>query len=131
MGWLSDLLKGGSNELGWDDLVRRVVDGVAALKRYGARGEIVFPAEVTVRITVGEGSVDVVQGFVDRADLDREIDAALQNECDVPAEDLPQREYVVSAADRTSVTIVEGAPRAWQFVVDGGDLGGRTLALPA
>ena len=57
MGWLSDLWKGGSDELGWDDLVRRVVEGVAALKRYGARGEIVFPGEVTVRITVGEGSV--------------------------------------------------------------------------
>jgi hypothetical protein len=131
MGWLSDLLKGGSNELGWDDLVRRVVDGVVALKRYGARGEVVFPGEVTVRITVGEGSVDVVQGFVDRPDLDREVDAALQNRVDVPAEDLPQREYVVSPADRTSVTVVEGAPRAWQFVVEGGDLIGRTLALPA
>ena len=130
MGWLSDLLKGGSGELGWDDLVRRVVDGVAAMRRYGARGEVVFPAEVTVRITVGDGSVDVVKGFVDRPELDREVDAALQNRCDVPAEDLPQREYVVSPADRTSVTVVEGAPKGWQFVVEGGDLGGRTLALP-
>jgi hypothetical protein len=25
MGWLSDLLNGGRDELGWDDLVRRVV----------------------------------------------------------------------------------------------------------
>ena len=131
MGWLSDLLKGGSNELGWDDVVRRVVDGVAALKRYGARGEIVFPAEVTVRITVGEGSVDVVKGFVDRPDLDRDVGAALQNRCDVPSEDLPQREYIVSPADRTSVTAVEGAPKSWQFVVEGGDLGGRTLTLPS
>jgi hypothetical protein len=131
MGWLSDLLKGGNDELGWDDLVRRVTDGIVALKRYGARGEVVFPGEVMVRITVGQGSVDVVQGFVDRPELDREIDAALQNRCDVPADDLPQREYAVSAADRTSVTIVEGTPRAWQFVIDGGDLGGRTLSLPA
>lgn len=130
MGWLSNLLRGGGDELGWDDLVRRVADGVAALRRHGARGEVVFPAEVTVRITVGEGSVDVVQGFVDRPDLDREIDAALQNRCDVPAEDLPRREYVVSSADRTSVTVVEGAPRAWCVVVDGGDLAGRTVTLP-
>jgi hypothetical protein len=130
MGWLSDLLRGGSDELGWDDLVRRVVDGVAALKRYGARGEVVFPPEVTVRITVGEGSLEVVRGFVERPELDREIDAALQNRCDVSAEDLPRREYAVSPADRTSVTIVEGAPRAWRFAIDGGDLGGRTLSLP-
>lgn len=129
MGWLSDLWKGGSNELGWDDLVRRVVDGVAALRRYGARGEAVFPAEVTVRITVGEGSVQTVQGFVDRPELDREIDAALQNRCDVSAEDLPRREYVVSPADRTSVTLVEGTPKRWQLVVEGGDLDGRTLVL--
>ncbi len=131
MGWLSNLLKGGTDELGWDDLVRRIVDGVAALRRYGARGESVFPMEVTVRITVGEGSVSVVQELVDRPELDREVETALCNRCDVAAEDLPTREYAVSPADRTSVTVVEGTPRAWRFVLDGGDLGGRTLTLPA
>lgn len=131
MGWLSDLLRGGADELGWDDLIRRVVDEVARLKRFGARGELVFPMEVVVRITIGEGSVATVQQLVDRPELDREIGAALANRCDVAIDQLPHREYLVSAADRTTVSASEGAPRAWQIVVDGGDRTGSTLALPA
>jgi hypothetical protein len=128
--WLSDLLRGGAGELGWDDLIRRVVDEIARLKRYGARGELVFPSEVVVRITVGEGSASSVQSLVDRPELDREVGAALANRCDVAIDQLPRREYVVSAADRTTVTVVEGAPQAWQLVVDGGDRAGVTLRLP-
>lgn len=131
MSWLSDLLRGGAHELGWDDLIRRVVDEVAKLQRFGARGETVLPTDVTVRITVGEGSLAVVQGFVDRPELDREVGAALANRCDVPVDQLPTREYVVSPADRTTISVSEGAPRAWQIVVEGGDLAGRTLKLPA
>jgi hypothetical protein len=131
MGWLSDLLRGGANELGWDDLVRSVVDEIAKLKRYGARGEVVFPMEVVVRVTVGEGSVDVVQGFVDRPELDREVGAALANRCDVAIDQVPRREYVVSPADRTTVSVTEGAPKAWQLVIDGGDRSGATLTFPA
>jgi hypothetical protein len=130
MGWMSNLLRGGAGELGWDDLIRRVVDEVAGLKRYGARGEVVFPMEVVVRITVGQGSVATVQEFVDRPELDREVGAMLANRCDVAIDQLPRREYLVSPADRTSVTVAEGAPQAWRFVVDGGDLGGAILALP-
>jgi hypothetical protein len=130
VGWLSDLLTGGDGELGWDDLIRRVVDEIAALRRYGARGEVVLPPEVTVRITVGEGSVATVKELVDRPELDREVAAALANRCDVPLEQLPHREYVVSAADRTSVTISEAAPRAWQIAIAGGDRDGQALALP-
>lgn len=131
MGWLSDLLRGGADELGWDDLIRRVVDELARLKRFGARGEVVFPMEVLVRITVGEGSVATIQEFVDRPELDRAVGAALANRCDVTAEQLPRREYLVSAADRTAVSVVEGAPQAWQFVIEGGDRAGTTLTLPA
>lgn len=130
MSWLSDLLRGGAGELGWDDLIRRVVDEIARLKRYGARGELVFPMEVVVRITVGEGSTSSVQELVDRPELDREVGAALANKCDVAIDQLPRREYVVSAADRTTVTVVEGAPQAWQLAVDGGDRAGATLRLP-
>ncbi|MGN6103803.1 MAG: hypothetical protein ACTHU0_01745 [Kofleriaceae bacterium] len=131
MGWLSDLLRGGADELGWDDLIRRVVDEVARLKRFGARGELVFPMEVVVRIMVGEGSVATIQELVDRPELDREVGAALANRCDVALDQLPHREYLVSAADRTTVSATEGAPRAWQIVVDGGDRTGSTLTLPA
>jgi len=131
MGWLSDLLRGGADELGWDDLIRRVVDEVARLKRFGARGEVVFPMEVVVRITVGDGSLTTIQEFVDRPELDREVGVALSNRCDVTLEQLPRRAYLVSAADRTTVSVAEGAPQAWQFVVDGGDRTGATLRLAA
>jgi hypothetical protein len=131
MGWLSDLLRGGDDELGWDDLIRRTVDEVAKLRSYGQRGESVFPEDVIVRITVPEGAVAVVQGFIDRPDLDREVGAALANKSDVAVDALPAREYVVSAADRASITVTEGIAKAWRIVISGGDLDGQTLALPA
>jgi len=131
MGWLSDLLRGGGDELGWDDLIRRIVDAVMPLRRYGPRGESTFPASAIVRITVPEGGAAVVQGFLDRPELDREVGAALANRCDIVAEALPAREYVLSVADRVSITASEGAPRAWTLAIGGGDLDGQTLALPA
>jgi hypothetical protein len=131
MGWLSHLLRGGSGELGWDDLIRRIVDSLAALRQYGPRGEAAFPADAVVRITVPEGSAAVVQGFLDRPELDREVAAGLANRCDVAVDALPAREYVVSVADRASVTASEGAPRTWRVAIAGGDLDGTTLALPA
>jgi hypothetical protein len=130
MGWLSDLLRGGDDELGWDDLIRRTVDEVAKLRSYGQRGESVFPEDVMVRITVPEGAVAVVQGFIDRPDLDREVGAALANKCDVAVDALPAREYVVSVADRASITVSEGVAKAWRITIAGGDLDGHTLALP-
>ena len=131
MGWLSDLLRGGSDELGWDDLIRRVVEAIMPLRSDGPRGETVFPAEVIVRITVPEGSTAVVQEFIDRPELDREVGAALANRCDVAPDALPAREYIVSAADRASVTASEGAPKAWRLVIEGGDRDGNALELPA
>src|SRR5262245_18857879 len=130
MGWLSDMLRGGRDELGWDDLIRRAVEAIAPLKRYGPKGLVVFPAEVIVRITVGKGSVEVVQGFVDRPDLDQSIGAALANRWDLPVDELPTRAYVVSAADRTSFTATEGVPKSWRLSIAGGDLDGRALDLP-
>ncbi len=130
MGWLKGMLRGGDDELGWDDLIRRVVDAVSALRRYGPRGEVAFPDAVVVRITVGEGGAAVVQGFVERPDLDREVGAALATKHDVDPGALPLREYVVSIADRTTVTATEGAPRSWQLAIAGGDRDGQSLALP-
>ena len=121
MGWLSDLLRGGGDELGWDDLIRRIVEAIAPLKVYGPKGEPTFPDEVVVRITVAEGSRAVIQGFIDKPELDREVGAALANKCDVAVQLLPTREYVVSAADRTSIIATEGAPRPWKITITGGD----------
>lgn len=130
MGWLKGMLRGGGDELGWDDLIRRVTDAIAGLRRYGPRGEVAFPEAVVVRITVAEGGAAIVQGFVDRPDLDREVGAALANRCDVEPSLLPLREYVVSVADRTTVTATEGAPRSWQLSITGGDRDGQHAALP-
>jgi hypothetical protein len=131
MAWFTDLLRGGDGELGWDDLVRRIVDAIASLRRYGPRGEAAFPPEVVVRITVPEGGAAIVQGFLDRPDLDREVAAGLANRCDASPDALPAREYALSIADRVSVTASEATPKPWRLVIAGGDLDGHTLALPA
>lgn len=131
MGWLSDLLRGGSGELGWDDLIRRIVEAIAGLHRFGPRGEPAFPPDVVVRITVPEGSAAVVQSFLERRDLDREVAAGLANRCDASPDALPAREYLLSIADRVSITAAESAPRPWRLVIAGGDLDGQILALPA
>src|SRR5689334_718347 len=114
MGWLSDLLRGGDDELGWDDLIRRTVDEIARLRTYGRKGDTVFPEDVIVRITVPEGASAVVQGFIDKPELDREVGAALANKCDVAVDALPSREYLVSVADRASVTASEGVAKSWR-----------------
>lgn len=131
MGWLKGMLRGGGDELGWDDLVRQVVDAIGALRRYGPRGEVAFPEEVVVRITVAGDGLTVIQGFIDRPELDREVGAALANKCDVAVDVLPARGYVVSPADRTTVTATEGAPKTWRFQIAGGDRDGEVIVLPA
>jgi len=130
VGWLSDLLRGGGDELGWDDLIRRIVEAISPLKVYGPKGEPTFPDEVVVRITVAEGSRAVIQGFIDKPELDREVGAALANKCDVAVQQLPTREYVISAADRTSIVATEGASRPWKLTITGGDAD-TTIVLPA
>lgn len=127
LGWI----RGGSDELGWDDLVRRVVEAVAKLARYGEHGRVAFPPDVEVQIGVAEGSVEVIRGFVDKPELDQAVGAALANRCDCDARSLPSRQYLVAAAAQTSVVAVEGAPRVWELEIGGGDLDGRVLAIPA
>lgn len=128
--WLSDFLRGGSDELGWDDLIGRAVKAIAALARYGERGRVAFPPYVLVRVEVAEGGVGVIQSFIEHADFDARVGAALANECDCSPADLPVREYSVSSAPVTSVTASEGPPRVWEVVVEGGDHGGRVLVVP-
>ena len=129
MGWLSKL-RGGGDELGWDDLVRRIVDAVVGLRQYGPRGETAFPESIVVRVMVPEGTTAVVQGFIDRPELDREVVAAVANRCDVGADAVPAREYAIETAERIAVTATEGAAKTWRFTITGGDLDGKTLALP-
>jgi hypothetical protein len=131
MPWLPDWLRGGSDELGWDDLIRRVTEAIAPLAAYAARGQVIFPAEVVVRITTDEGRVGLVREFLEKPEFDREVDAALANRFDCATSELPTRDYVVSAADRTTIAAGEGAPKVWEIEINGGDLAGTTLALPS
>jgi hypothetical protein len=125
-GWL----RGGDDELGWDDLVRRIVEAVAVLAHRAERGRVAFPQEVAVRIVVAEGSLAVLEGFLGKPELDREVEARLANRFDCDPSALPVREYVLSAGDRTSVVAAEAAGRVWELAVEGGDLSGCALALP-
>jgi hypothetical protein len=132
MGWLTRLFPGG-DEIGWDDLRAAIVDAVAELAHHGARGEVVFPPDVEVRIAVPERSVAIARGFLDDPKLDREVGAALANRCDVAASALPRRAYVAEAHEeaRIRVSVAELKARPWTLVIEGGDLDGRTIALPA
>lgn len=131
MGWISDLLRGGGDELGWDDLVRRIVDAIAGVRQYGPRGEVVFPDDLAIRIAAPENTAAIVQGFLERPELDREVVAAVANRCDVAVSDVPAREYLVETGERVAVTATAGAPKTLRLSITGGDLDGATLPLPA
>ncbi len=104
---------------------------MADLATWGARGRVVFPPHVEVDIEVAGSGVEVVRGFVARADFDREVSAQLANRCDCPTSDLPARSYQVSAGDRTRIGTREGAARSWQLSIEGGDRDGSRFDVPA
>jgi hypothetical protein len=118
-------------ELGHPDLLRRVVDGIAKLKRHADRGVEVLPPEVEVHITVGEGSVQVIERFVSEPEFDREVEAALRNRLVRAREDrMPVRRYFVEAGKKTKVVVKETPPRTYHLRIEGGDHDGATVALP-
>jgi FHA domain len=118
-------------ELAQPDLLRRVTDGIAALARHAGKGTPVLPPEVEVQITVGGGSVQVVEQFVQDPAFDREIEARLLNELvKLRPEGLPVRRYIVSAGERTSVEVKESPRRRYQLRIEGGDRDGVTITLP-
>jgi hypothetical protein len=138
MRWLTGLLRGGADELGWDYLLAAVVDELARHAHFGARGEVAFPPALRVELEVPAPGAEVARRFVADPRFDREVGAAVANRCDAPAAALPLRSYAVAeaAAGRVgrsgvSVRAVEQAPPAWQLVIAGGDRDGRALVVPA
>ena len=118
-------------ELGHPDLLRKVVDGISKLKRHADRGVEVLPPEVEVHITVGEGSVQVIERFVSDPAFDREVEAALLNRLVRAREDrMPVRRYFVKAGKRTQVSVKETPPRSYQLRIEGGDRNGAAVPLP-
>lgn len=133
MRWLKGLLRGGADELGWDDLVAKVVDELTRHAHFGARGEVTFAAALRVELEVPAGSVEVVRRFVADPRFDREVGAALANRCDAPAAALPLRTYAVAegAGAEVGLRVVERAAPVWQLAVHGGDRDGQLLTVPA
>jgi hypothetical protein len=118
-------------ELGHPDLLRKVVDGIAKLKRHADRGVEVLPPEVEVYVTVGEGSVQVIERFVNDPSFDREVEAGLRNKLVRAREDrMPVRRYFVKAGKRTQVTVKESPPKTYQLKVEGGDRNGNRIPMP-
>ena len=118
-------------ELGQPDLLRRVTDGIAALARHAGKGNPVLPPEVEVTITVGKGSVQVIEQFVQDPAFDREVEARVLNELvKLRPEGLPVRRYVVQPGERTSVEVKESPRRRYQLRLEGGDRDGTTITLP-
>jgi hypothetical protein len=129
---LKSLLGGGLGELGQPDLLREVVDGILKLRRHGDRGFEMLPPEVEVRITVGEGSLQVIQRFVDDPAFDREVGASVLNRLVKSRDDLmPIRRYVVQPGPATRIEVVEAAPHAYTLTIQGGDRDGARFAIPA
>jgi len=117
-------------ELGHPDLLRRVVDGIAKLRRHADRGVEVLPPEVEVHITVGEGSVQVIERFVNDPAFDREVEAGLRNKLVRAREDrMPVRRYFVKAGKRTQVSVKEAPPKTYHLRIDGGERAGNEVNL--
>lgn len=118
-------------ELGHPDLRRRVVDGISKLRRHADRGVEVLPPEVEVHITVGEGSVQVIERFVADPAFDRDVEAGLRNKLVRAREDrMPVRRYFVEAGKRTQVVVKETPPRTYHLRIEGGDRAGASVPMP-
>jgi hypothetical protein len=134
MRWLWSWVKGGADELGWDDVIRRVSKAIADTAHFGARGAVSFPPEVAVTIVAaGAGPAEVARDFVQRPGFDREVATQLINRCDCAPSDLPVRSYDVQEGERLEVRVTARATGAtrWVLRVEGGDLDGEALELVA
>jgi hypothetical protein len=119
-------------ELGQPDLLRRVSAGIVALARHADRGLPVLPAEVEVRIKVGDGGTQTIERFVQDPAFDREVEARVLNELvRLRPDGLPVRRYVVEASDRTAVEVKEAPLRRFRLRIQGGDRDGTAITLPA
>lgn len=125
----TQILSGGDDELGRDDLLRHVEEGILALRRHGSKGKEVFPAGVRVRIEAADGSLESLKAFVADPAFERDVEARLVNRL-INVGDLPARRYEVVRGEANKVT-VEDDPTVilGVFVVEGGDKDGDRYVL--
>lgn len=122
---------GGRDGMDRPNLRRQVVGEILRLKQRGKRGVELLPPAVTITITVGSGSVEVVRRFVGDTSFDKEIEAELLNRLvGAQSEALPLRTYVVQEGDGKPVTVTEsaGGVFGWLEICDG-DRAGEVVAL--
>lgn len=128
MRWI-DALKGflgddSDGELGGADLYALVAKGILALGRRDAKGKLVLPAGVEIRVTAVDGSLATLEQWSRSAETNREIDARLVNERVEPA-DLPVRRWTVCRGETNGIEVVDDPdPVLAVLVVEGGDKDG-------
>lgn len=129
VGRIKGALSGGEEELGREDLLRKVEDGLLALRRHGAGGREVFPPGVRVTVTVAEGSVHTLRTFVEEPTFERELEARLRNRLVAPGP-LPARRYVFEAGAAPRVEVQEDDSLLLAvLVVEGGDADGSRVVV--
>lgn len=126
---LRPVVDGGDQELGRDDLLRQVEEGILALRRHGKKGTEVFPPAVRIRITAAEGSLATLRRFVDDPAFEADLEARLHNRL-VSVKELPARRYRVERGDSSSVTVDEELNAILAVLrIDGGDRTGESISL--
>jgi hypothetical protein len=127
--WLKGLVDGGDHELGRDDLLRQVEEGILALRRHGSRGMEVFPPAVRVYVEAVEGSLETLRGFVKDPSFEKDLEARLNNRL-IAADTLPARRYEVLRAERSGVRVEEDSKTNLAILlIEGGDKDGQRIAL--
>jgi hypothetical protein len=121
----------GDGELGRDDLLRQIVDGIGALSRFGARGKRSFPEEVRVTVTVAEGGTQTVEAFLQAPAFERELEARLENAHPDRDGSFPVRGYTVVAGPANRVEVTETRRSSVVLQLEGGDRDGARTPAPA
>ena len=113
-------------ELTRDDLIQRVVDGVAQTRTFGPSGSVLLPPglRITVRLPGDHPGSQMVASMLHQPGFDAEVGRSLANRLpDVSPHDLPLRTYAVCEGDAIAVkiTAAEGITPA-RVLIEGGDL---------
>jgi hypothetical protein len=120
----------GDSELGRDDLLRQIADGVGKLSRFGAKGVRLFPEEVRVQVAVGDGATAVVDQLLRDSSFDLELESRLANQFPDREGSFPLRSYEVQAGSRNQVHVAEAQQSTVVLRFDEGDQSGATIPAP-